>query len=594
MSPSFDSPGIGLPQDARTLAHQTGIVTEQSQPAGRPPGAFGARWAGGLLALALVWFGLLGVRGLFAPDEGRYGLIPREMLASGDWVTPHLNALVYFEKPPLQYWLTAGFYALFGEHEWTVRLWPALTGFATLALVGCFAALRRGPAAAAIAVSVLASSLLFFFFSQVTTLDMGLTFFLTAGMFGLTLAAGDAERSARWAAFAWLALALAVLSKGLVALVLPGLTVIVYAALARDLSIVRRAHPLLGAVIVAFVAGPWMALAQIEHPQFFQFFFIHEHFARYSTTVHHRTGAWWYFLAVVAFGAMPWTALAAGIFRRSLLRRPPAGQINEAGLLALWVAIVVLFYSASDSKLPAYVLPVFPPLALLTAGAICDTPPARAARCAWPAALLGIALAAAAFVLVARDVDDVPAGMAAGYLPWIGAAALLLVAGAIAAAKLFASARPAPAAVVLGAAALLAWQLALTGSTSFEQAYSGREFARTVIAGLGPHGSEGEWYSVGTFDNSFAFYVKHPLIVVAYEDELKFGLDLDPRRGIPAMEDFVRQWTSARQSFAMMQPKVYQGLLERGVPMVLVARDLRRVFVARVPLNMPAPAVLPR
>jgi len=585
-----------LSQDTPTPAPQPALPPEPLQAGDRSIAASAAGLFGAVaaLALALAWFGLLGVRGLFAPDEGRYALIPREMLASGDWITPHLNGLVYFEKPPLQYWATAAFYAVFGEHEWTVRLWPALTGFATLVIVALFARARRGSGAAVIAVSVLAGSFLFFFFSQVTTLDMGLSFFMTAGMFALSMAAGDAARSGRWAALAWLAFGLAFLSKGLVALVLPALTVLIYAALARDLTIVRRAHPLLGAVVGAFVAGPWMGLAQIEHPQFFSFFIIHEHFARYSTTVHHRTGAWWYFLAVVAFGAMPWTPFLAGAFKRALLVRPPRGRINAAALLMLWSAVIVLFYSFSDSKLPAYVLPAFPPLALLTAEAICDTPAAQAARRAWPAALLGIALGAAGFVFVSRDVDDVPAGMAGAYLPWVECAAAMLIAGAIAAAALFKAARPVPAAVALGAASLIAWQLVLTGSTTFEQAYSGRQFARTVLADLGAHASEGEWYSVGTFDNSFAFYVRRPLTVVAYEDELQFGLRLDPRRGIASIDDFVRQWMYARQSFAVMQPAVYGELFNRGVPMVPVARDLRRVFVARVPLSVPTPPVLER
>ncbi len=81
------------------------------------------------VSVVLVWFCGLEWRALFSPDEGRYADIAREMLQSGDWVTPRLNGLKYFEKPPLQYWATAVAFALFGADEWTARLWPALTGF---------------------------------------------------------------------------------------------------------------------------------------------------------------------------------------------------------------------------------------------------------------------------------------------------------------------------------------------------------------------------------------------------------------------------------------------------------------------------------
>jgi 4-amino-4-deoxy-L-arabinose transferase-like glycosyltransferase len=542
-------------------------------------------WLLAVLALAAVWFGALGVRGLFAPDEGRYGLIPHEMLATGDWITPHLDALVYFEKPPLQYWTTAGFFALFGEHEWTVRLWPALTGFATLALAAAFARRRRGRGATAVVVCVLASSLLFFFFSQVTTLDMGLTFFLNGGLLCFILAAGSAQASRRWAALGWFAIALAVLSKGLVAIVLPAVTALLYAALMRDATPLRRSHPLLGALILVMVAGPWMALAQIEHPQFFDFFIIHEHFARYSTDVHHRTGAWWYFLAITVLGVMPWSPFAAGVLKRGLLARPPAGSINEDAVLVLWVCVVIVFFSLSDSKLPPYVLPAFPPLALLIAGAVCRAAPSRAAWGVAPAGVLALLIGAAGVFLVSHDVDDVAAGSASGYLPWIEGAALFLFAGAVAAAVLFKAARPAWAAAALAAGTIVGWQLALTGSVTFEEAYSGREFARAVLADVGPRALDDPWYSVGTFDNSFAFYVKRPLTLVAYQDELKFGLSLDPRRGIAGMNEFVQQWTAGGQSFAMMQPAVYEELRRRSVPMTLVARDARRVFVARAPLD---------
>ena len=129
------------------------------------------------IAIAIIWFANLEYRTLIKPDEGRYAEIPREMVASGDWVTPRLNELKYFEKPPLQYWATATAYPLFGEHQWTSRLWAGLTGFAGILLVW-FAGLRLfGREAAGYAALLLSSSLLYVRMGHINPLDMGVFFF---------------------------------------------------------------------------------------------------------------------------------------------------------------------------------------------------------------------------------------------------------------------------------------------------------------------------------------------------------------------------------------------------------------------------------
>src|SRR3954447_15811124 len=177
-----------------------------------------------IVALALAWSAGLEFRGLFQPDEGRYAEISREMLVSGDWITPRLNGLKYFEKPPLQYWATAASFALFGEDEWTARLWTAVTGFlGVLFLV--FAGNRLGPpGAGSIAGLVLASSCAYFLSSQYLTLDMAVTFFMSAALLAFVLAHQGAPPVKRaWMLLAWAAMACAVLTKGLVGIVLPGM-----------------------------------------------------------------------------------------------------------------------------------------------------------------------------------------------------------------------------------------------------------------------------------------------------------------------------------------------------------------------------------
>jgi 4-amino-4-deoxy-L-arabinose transferase-like glycosyltransferase len=170
----------------------------------------------------LVWFGSLEYRKLIKPDEGRYAEIPREMVASGDWLTPRLNGIKYFEKPPLQYWATATAFTLLGQSDGTARLWPGLTGFLGV-LVAWFAGRRLfGPSAGLLAATTLASSLLYLMIGHINTLDMGLSFFLEVAVCGFLLAQREDTHARRWMLIAWAALALAVLSKGIVALVLTG------------------------------------------------------------------------------------------------------------------------------------------------------------------------------------------------------------------------------------------------------------------------------------------------------------------------------------------------------------------------------------
>src|SRR5260221_1971901 len=320
-----------------------------------------------LLACALIWFAGLEYRGLFVPDEGRYADIAREMLDANDWVTPRLNGIKYLEKPPLQYWATAGAFALFGVDEWTARLWPAVTGLLCIVLTA-FAALRLAPASpGGVTALMLAGSWGFFLGSQFLTLDMGLTFFLTAAMlsFALSRRTGISLRVQRnWMLLAWAAAGCAVLSKGLVGIVIPGLVLAVYLAFERDLSVLRRLHWIPGLSLFAAIVLPWFILVQDRNPEFFQFFFVHEHFERYALPVHHDPVPWWYFVPLVLVGLWPWTPAVPAAVAKGW-RAPAAGGFRLDRFLVIWAAVVIVFFSASHSKLPGYVLPAVPAILLL-------------------------------------------------------------------------------------------------------------------------------------------------------------------------------------------------------------------------------------
>ena len=260
------------------------------------------------------------VRPLLDPDEGRYAEIPREMVATGDWITPRLDGLRYFEKPPLQYWATAAAYSVFGVSEWTARLWTVGLAFLCLPMVFAWTSRLFGESAGYAALAVLAVSPYYELVAHLNILDAGFAFFLAGAVFAFTLgqsAPAGSRSERRWMLLVWLAAALAVLSKGIVVGVLAVGTLVVYTVIERDVRPWRRLHVMLGLPVFLLVAAPWFLAVSARNPGFAEFFFIHEHFARFLTTAHKRTEPWWYFLSLLLIGALPWLVSLPGAVRRA-------------------------------------------------------------------------------------------------------------------------------------------------------------------------------------------------------------------------------------------------------------------------------------
>ncbi len=353
------------PRQARNRRAKTLAVPMSTAPALPSTRVLWALFA----AFALLWFANLDSRRLVHPEEGRYAEIAREMAVSGDWVTPRLNDLKYFEKPPFQYWATAAAYRAFGVHEWTARLWPALAGFAGTIAIGCAGYALGGAALAAFSALALAGTLWHAGLAQVVSLDSGLSFFLTLGFAGFVIAQ-RAETSARarraWMWVAWAALSGATLSKGLIGIALPGGALVVYSAVTRDFGVWRRLHLASGVAIYLALTAPWFVAVARANDEFLEFFFVHEHFRRFLTTEHRRAGAWYYFVPLFVAGILPWLTVLAWGARRAWRD----GAANALGFswqrfALVWAAFVFVFFSASGSKLPSYILPMFPPLALV-------------------------------------------------------------------------------------------------------------------------------------------------------------------------------------------------------------------------------------
>lgn len=311
------------------------------------------------IAFVILYFCNIGGYGLMNPDEGRYAEIPREMLESGDFLTPRLNHVLYFEKPPLYYWFTAASFAVFGQNEFGARFTSVIMGLMSIFLTWFVARKFEDENTANLSTVILGTSGLFFALSRVNIIDMTLSALLTLALFSFYIF--YKENKKRWLYIFYIALALATLSKGLIGIVLPGGVIFFFMLFTRDWSILKRLF-LTPAILVFFlVCVPPFYLMCKKNPDFFYFFFIQEHFLRYATKMHDRYEPFWFFIPVIIGGLFPWT-LGLFVNVKNYLSKQ---QINL--YLILWVVIITLFFSASSSKLIPYILPVFSPLAILIA-----------------------------------------------------------------------------------------------------------------------------------------------------------------------------------------------------------------------------------
>ncbi|CAG9184818.1 phospholipid carrier-dependent glycosyltransferase [Cupriavidus pampae] len=591
-------------QSADLLSHPVPL----SVPAARPWERVDRRtlwWiATAVAAVLVVWFGTLAMRHLIGPDEGRYAEISREMLATGDWVTIRYNALKYFEKPPFHMWVTAVAYAMFGVGEWQARLCVALSGLLGIGMTMLATWRWFGARAGWLAAIVLLGAPMWSTAAHFNTLDMTL-----AGAMSCTLAtmlmamhpdATVAERR-RWMLACWATMGVAVLTKGLVGIALPGLVLVCYSLVARDGTLWRRLHWGAGLCVLLLVTVPWFWLIARRNPEFLHFFFIHEHWERYTSNVHSRSGPLLYFVPLIVGGMLPWAGLFPRMWRA--LRSGPTGtSFQTAGpqsvgphsvrpnsarphsfrpllLAGVWAIAIFVFFSISRSKLPGYIVPVVPALAILAA-VVLDRMDARAWR-----RQLTVAGAIAALCLMASPIvgsltaNNIPNLFYRTYAIWVAITFALMFAGVVLARWLAARERLTASMVTYGLAMYVAFTVALLGYDTVGRPLSGADIAPVVARKLTP---EMPLYGVRTLDHTLPFYVRHPLTMVAEADELGFGVSVEPSRWMPTLAAFEAAWNDDGPALAVMSPDTYQQLAGK-MPMYVVARDYKRVVVSNRP-----------
>ena len=540
------------------------------------------------------WLSDIGQRKLANPDEGRYSVLAMHMADSGDFVTPRLNGLKYFEKPPMQYWATAGAFNVFSKSDWSARLYTALCGILCVLMAAYTAARFFTREVGLFTGLALLACPYFIALTQVVTLDMGLTWWTTLTVCAFMLsqrAISPEEEPGRsrlwWLCIAAAASAAAVLSKGLIGIVFPGAVLFVYCLVNVDWGRLARINWWIAIPLFLLIVSPWFVLVAERNPEFLHFFFIHEHFQRFTTTQHRRVEAWWYFLPILFVGVLAWAFLLIP----SLLRAWRAEQTATAAphkpfkplrFALIWALFVIGFFSISGSKLPAYILPTFPLLAMLIAYFLATTPGRRIAWYVMPVPPMALTLAYVLHTLPAKRAHNpMELALYTDYGAILVAAFIVFAIGTTIAVACFwrnskISRRWGVAAIA--AASIFMVQRINSGYETLSPTQSGFALAQSIKPKLTP---ETRLYSVNTYDQTLAYYLGRYSTLVDYVDEFEMGQKSEPGRDIARLEDFPIAWHQAGSVIAIIPPQDVDKMRALGLEFEVIHQSPRRLAILK-------------
>jgi 4-amino-4-deoxy-L-arabinose transferase-like glycosyltransferase len=322
-------------------------------------------------------------------------------------------------------------------------------------------------------------------------------------------------------------------------------------------------------------------------PEFFHFFFIHEHFERFLTNEHHREGAWWYFIPIFAAGILPWLTVLAWTAPR--IWSGPVADSNGFSwqrFALVWSAFIFVFFSVSSSKLPSYILPIFPALALVIGAQLAALPERTLIWLTLPLVVAtGICTLAIGFGFdaIAQHFADErqPLAPLLAYGPWLTAASAVALAGGVAALWWFKGGKRTAAILAVALTTLLAALLVLTGHDELADSRSAAPILSRVVSQHGPIAADVPFYSVRMYDQTLPWYLGRTVTPVAHLDELAMGLAIEPDKAVATLGEWKQRWDRETQAYAIMQVDMYEKLLREGVPMRELGRDPRRVIVSR-------------
>ncbi len=546
--------------------------------------------------IAATWLTHIGERKLANPDEGRYSVLAMHMADTGDFVTPRLNGLKYFEKPPMQYWMTAVAFNTFGKSEWSARLYTALAGLLSILLVSYTAARLFTREIGVFTALALVACPYYMMLAEIVTLDMGLTLWTTLSVCGFLLSQRglphppSKTEKLGWLLTGWAAAGAAVLSKGLIGLVFPAAILFLYCLIQWDWRRLARINWLSGFLIFFLVAAPWFVLVAQQNPEFLQFFFIHEHWQRFTTTQSRRVQAWWFFLPILFVGCMAWALMLIPAMLRGWQAGHHQAMATSDGtrpfkplrFVILWIVFIVFFFSISGSKLPAYVLPVFPFIAMVLAFFIAATP---GRRLAWHVApVVPIALLLAWYLNTQPSIRARNAFELALYRDYADILTVALVALAIGTAMgvvfFWRNTKVSKrwGVTLVAVASVVMVNRVATGYEKLSPLQSGHAMSQAIAKSLT---ADTRLYAVNTYDQTAPFYLGRQLTLVDYVDEFSMGLKSEPHKHIARLEDFPPAWQAPGAVIAIIPPQDVDKMQELGLHFDIIFESPRRVAIAK-------------
>jgi len=356
------------------------------------------RWGIDILVLAIffafAFFHCLGEFPLMDPDEGRYAEVPREMLERGEFITPHLDYVHFFFKPPLFYWMNVVSLKAFGENEFAARFPSTLCGFLVLLMTYFIGLKVFGRREALLSAIILGTSGGYFTCSRLTLIDMPLTLCLTAAFGSFLLASMETERQrGLYFHFFYIFMALAVLVKGLIGILLPGMVIFFYMLLMRRWRLLREMRFFTGVLILIAICAPWFILVSVKNPGFMKFFFLREHVGRFISRIHQRHEYFGFFVPALLGMMFPWSFFLPAVARQFLSERK-SDDYAAWLFITLWALIVFIFFSFSESALLTYILPIFPAVALLTGATLSAAFDRWSGWIRWPSLIIALVFCA--------------------------------------------------------------------------------------------------------------------------------------------------------------------------------------------------------
>ncbi|HKY06494.1 MAG TPA: glycosyltransferase family 39 protein [Blastocatellia bacterium] len=515
-----------------------------------------------VIVAAAPYFFALGASTLWDSNEAFYTETPREMIESGDYLNPAFNYKPRFNKPPLSYWVVAGLYNLFGVSEGVERFGIAIGAVALIAVAFALARLAFSVEAAAVAALALCLSPRFLMFSRRIFIDIYISLFLGLTLLFFALAEARPRRRRLYLTLMYVSCGLGVMTKGPIAIALPGLAFLTYLAVTRRLESVRRMMLPAGALIVAAIVVPWYAAIYSEHGwSYIESFILRDNLSRYTEPVWGPRRGPFFYVPVIFGDLFPFSLFlpATVWFAWREWRKPPveARTINSrlVVLMSIWIAVIVLFFSISRNKEDLYILPAYAAAAALTGGAVAGLAASRddarekgeeklekngpdklarffSASIFAAGLLLAVAGAGAGYIF---------SGSLNGYaLAGAGLIGVAAITGGVAAIILsFTRSRFAAIVSLVVTVAAIDWLFVIKTLPDFERFKPVRAMCETINAQAGPGASAG-YYKFAS--PSMVFYLRRQIF--EYYDE----------------DDLVREFSSGKEVYCIMREQDYEAV----------------------------------